>query len=92
MISPKKLKKRKAVSTLSTTMTAKFFRERLRVKMSLMAMDMPIPRIGPIRGEISMAPMTTAALSASKPSPAMAAAAAVTGHFVDVRDWQEAES
>ena len=55
-----KLKKRKAVSTLKETIMAKFFRERLRVKMSLMAMDIPIPSIGPIRGEISMAPITTA--------------------------------
>ena len=30
------------------------------VSISLMAIDIPIPNIGPIRGEISIAPITTA--------------------------------
>ena len=35
-----------------------------------MAMDIPIPRMGPINGEINMAPITTAVESAFKPTEA----------------------
>ena len=38
--------------------------------MSFMAMDMPTPKIGPIRGEINMAPITTGTEFALRPTEA----------------------
>src|SRR5690606_18642314 len=67
----KSQKNRKAVMTLSTTMTPKFFTERLRVSISLMAKDSPIPSIGPINGDISIAPITTAVELALSPTEAI---------------------
>ncbi len=39
--------------------------------MSLIPMENPIPRIGPIKGEISMAPITTAVELTFKPMEAI---------------------
>ena len=39
----------------------------LKVSMSFIAMDKPIPKIGPIKGEISIAPITTAVEFALSP-------------------------
>ena len=39
--------------------------------MSLIATDIPIPKIGPIKGEINIAPITTAVEFAFKPIEAM---------------------
>ena len=39
--------------------------------MSLMARDIPIPKIGPISGEINIAPITTAVEFALRPTDAM---------------------
>ena len=36
--------------TLKVTMTVKFLSDRRNVSMSLMANDMPIPKMGPIKG------------------------------------------
>ena len=48
-------------------MVPKCISDFLKVKKSFKANDIPIPRIGPIKGEISMAPITTAVESAFKP-------------------------
>ena len=56
-----------AVKTLSITITPKLIRDFLRVKISLIAIDIPIPKIGPIKGEISIAPITTAVEFALRP-------------------------
>ena len=42
----------------------------LRVSKSLIAIDKPKPKIGPIRGEISIAPITTGIELAFKPTDA----------------------
>ena len=42
----------------------------LKVSISLTATERPIPKIGPINGEINMAPITTAVESAFKPMEA----------------------
>ena len=52
-------------------MTAIFLRDRLRVSISLVAMDIPIPKMGPIRGEINIAPITTAVEFAFSPTEAI---------------------
>ena len=49
---------------------ARLMSDFLRVSISLTAMDIPIPKIGPIKGEISIAPMTTAVEFAFKPTEA----------------------
>ncbi len=60
-------KNRNAVSTLKRIITPKLINDFLSVSMSFMATDNPIPKIGPISGEISMAPMTTAVEFALSP-------------------------
>ena len=56
---------------LITVAMAKFFAARRRSWKSLMPMASPMPMIGPIRGEISMAPMMTAVELTLSPSDAM---------------------
>ena len=63
----KNLKNKKAVNKLSTIIIAKFINERFKVSISLIAIDKPTPKIGPISGEINMAPITTAVLFAFNP-------------------------
>ena len=46
----------------------KLIKDFLRVSMSLVAIDRPTPRIGPIKGEINIAPITTAGEFAFKPT------------------------
>ena len=53
-------KNRKEVTILSPIMIPKFLKELLSVSISLIPTDNPIPKIGPIKGDISMAPITTA--------------------------------
>ena len=48
-------------------MVARLIKDFRSVSISLMAIDSPIPRIGPINGEINMAPITTAVELAFKP-------------------------
>src|SRR5690606_25735803 len=67
----KNLKNKKAVRILRTTITAKFFKDLFRVSISFTAKEYPIPKIGPIRGEINMAPITTAVELAFKPTDAI---------------------
>lgn len=67
----KNLKNKKAVRILNPTITAKFLTDLLRVSTSLIAKDNPIPKIGPINGEISIAPITTAVELAFKPTEAI---------------------
>ena len=57
--------------TLKVTITVKFLSDRRNVSMSLMANDMPIPKMGPIKGEISIAPITTAVELAFNPMDAI---------------------
>src|SRR5690606_6259987 len=70
-LSGKNLKNKKAVSILKTTITVKFFNDLLSVSISLTASENPIPNIGPINGDINIAPMTTAVEFAFKPTEAM---------------------
>ena len=51
-------------------MVSKFINDFFRVSISLIAIESPTPRIGPISGEISIAPITTALESAFKPTEA----------------------
>ena len=60
-----------AVRILKTTITKKFKKEFFRVSISLVAMEKPSPRIGPNRGEINIAPITTGVESAFKPTDAI---------------------
>ena len=48
------------VAKLKPIITPKLIKERFRVSISLIPIDSPIPRIGPINGDISIAPITTA--------------------------------
>ena len=67
-----KLKKRCMQSEYSKpTITKKFKKEFFRVSISLVAMEKPSPRIGPNRGEINIAPITTGVESAFKPTDAI---------------------
>ncbi len=54
-----------------TTAAEMFFRLRLTRVKSWVAMPRPMPMIGPMSGEISMAPIITATLSVLRPSEAM---------------------
>ena len=65
------LKNRLEVTKLNTIITPKFNNDLLSVSMSFMPMDKPIPNIGPINGEISMAPITTAVELTFKPIEAI---------------------
>ena len=60
-------KNKKAVKTLNTTMIPKLISDFLRVNISFIAIDIPMPKIGPISGEINMAPITTAVEFAFNP-------------------------
>ena len=63
-------KNKYAVKTLKTTITEKLIIDFLRVSKSLIAIDKPKPKIGPIKGEISIAPITTGIELAFKPTDA----------------------
>ena len=54
------LKNINEVSRLRKTMAPKLITEAFKVSTSLTPIENPIPRIGPIRGDINMAPITTA--------------------------------
>ena len=54
------LKKRNEVTKLKATIAPKFIKDFFKVSKSLIAIESPTPKIGPIRGAISMAPITTA--------------------------------
>ena len=54
------LKNRNEVKMLRATIAAKLITDAFKVSTSFTAIEKPIPRIGPIRGEISIAPITTA--------------------------------
>ena len=69
-MSGKNEKNKYAVRTLKTTITEKLRTDFLRVSKSLIAIDKPNPKIGPIRGEISIAPITTGIEFAFKPTDA----------------------
>ena len=60
-----------AVRTLINTIAIKFIDEFFNVSRSFVAIENPNPKIGPIRGEISIAPMTTAVESAFNPTEAI---------------------
>ena len=60
-----------AVSTLMSVATAKLRQAFLKSSMSLMPMASPIPMIGPMSGDISMAPMMTAVELTFRPNDAM---------------------
>jgi hypothetical protein len=53
------------------TITPRFIRELFMVSISLIPIERPIPRIGPISGETSMAPITTAEELMFKPMEAI---------------------
>ena len=63
-------KNKKAVSKLKTIIVAKLINDFLNVSISLIAIDKPIPKIGPISGEINIAPITTAVELAFNPMDA----------------------
>src|SRR5690606_33824829 len=63
-------KNKNAVSTLSITIIPKLINALRSVKISLMANANPIPKIGPISGEINIAPITTAVELAFNPMDA----------------------
>ncbi len=66
----KNLKNKYAVNKLSTIMVARFINDFFKVSISLIAIDIPIPKIGPINGDISIAPITTAVEFAFSPTEA----------------------
>ena len=70
-LSGKTEKKINAVTTLITTITKKFVTELLKVCKSFVEIEYPSPSIGPIRGEISIAPITTGVELAFKPTDAI---------------------
>ncbi len=63
-------KNKNAVNKLNTIMMAKFINDFFMVSISLTATERPTPKIGPINGEINMAPITTAVELAFKPMEA----------------------
>jgi|GEM_PF-7004080 len=54
------LNTKKDVNKLKTIIVKRFINDLRKVSMSLIAIDIPKPKIGPINGEINMAPITTA--------------------------------
>ena len=60
-----------AVSTLMSVATPKFLAARRRRSRSLMPMASPMPMIGPMRGDMSIAPMMTAVELTFSPSEAV---------------------
>ena len=65
------LKKRKEVRILRATIVPKLIIEPFSVSTSLIPIENPIPKIGPINGDISMAPITTAVELIFKPIDAI---------------------
>ena len=55
---------------LNETITNKLIKDLFSVSISLIANDIPTPKIGPISGEINMAPITTAVELTFKPMEA----------------------
>ena len=53
------------------TATPRFLKERFKSSKSLMPAAIPIPMIGPIKGEINMAPMMTAVELTFRPTEAL---------------------
>ena len=49
----------KEVRTLSNIIVPRLINEVFKVSMSFIAIDRPTPKIGPIKGEINIAPITT---------------------------------
>ena len=68
--SGKKEKNKNAVKTLKNTITKKFNVDFFKVSISFIAIAKPKPSIGPINGEISIAPITTGMEFAFKPTDA----------------------
>jgi hypothetical protein len=68
--SGKKEKNKYAVNTLKNTITEKFISDFFNVSKSFIAIDKPNPNIGPINGDISMAPITTGMEFAFNPTDA----------------------
>ena len=66
-----KRKKTVAVVTLNAVVIRKLFRERFINSKSFIPTDSPTPIIGPINGEINMAPIITAVELTFSPSEAM---------------------
>jgi hypothetical protein len=64
-------KNRNAVTTDKPTITIKFLSDRFNRSMSFVAKEKPKPKIGPISGDINMAPITTAVELAFKPIEAI---------------------
>ena len=60
-----------AVITLMTVATRKLVADRLNRLMSLIPTAKPMPMMGPIKGEMSMAPMMTAVELTFRPNEAM---------------------
>ena len=60
----------KAAKRVSTIMEDKLIKDFFKVSISFIAIDIPTPKIGPIRGEINMAPITTAVELAFNPTEA----------------------
>src|SRR5690606_10067392 len=67
----KNLKNKNAVRILSPTITKKFLTDLFNVSISLMPKAIPIPKMGPMRGEINIAPITTAVEFALSPTEAI---------------------
>ncbi len=65
------LKNKKDVIKLNPIITPKLVNERLSVSRSLIPIESPTPKIGPINGDINMAPITTAAELAFRPMDAI---------------------
>ena len=64
----KNLKNKKAVNKLSTNIVPKLISDFFSVSISFVAMERPTPKMGPIKGDISMAPITTAVELAFSPT------------------------
>ena len=47
------------MSTLSNIIVPRLIRDVFKVSISFIAIDKPTPKIGPIKGDISIAPITT---------------------------------
>ena len=58
---------KKEANKLNTIIVERFISDFFNVSMSFIAIDIPIPKMGPIKGEISMAPITTAVEFAFNP-------------------------
>src|SRR5699024_4459592 len=65
------LRYRNAVQSLKEPITPRFIKDRRMVTTSFMATETPMPTIRPTKGEISIAPITTAALLTLRPMEAM---------------------